>query len=171
MPIGINGSGSITGISAGGLPDATITQAELASGVSSTGPTFSAYQSSAQSLTNGVATKIQFQAENFDIGSCYDNATNYRFTPNVAGYYLITSVVQLATTAVNLIMMYKNGSLWRYGNYTGVNGVSPIAGVVDVVYLNGSTDYIEIYQNTTVSGNTVASAANTYFSGCLVRAA
>ena len=33
MPIVINGSGSITGISAGGLPDGIIQSADLASGV------------------------------------------------------------------------------------------------------------------------------------------
>lgn len=32
MPIGINGSGTITGISAGGLPDASIVAADIASG-------------------------------------------------------------------------------------------------------------------------------------------
>lgn len=35
MPITINGTGSITGISAGGLPDASVTLAELASSVAS----------------------------------------------------------------------------------------------------------------------------------------
>ena len=33
MPIAFNGSGTVTGISAGGLPDGCITSAELASGV------------------------------------------------------------------------------------------------------------------------------------------
>ena len=33
MPITLNGSGTVTGISAGGLPDGCITAAELASGV------------------------------------------------------------------------------------------------------------------------------------------
>ena len=33
MPVTINGSGSITGISAGGLPDGIIQAADLASGV------------------------------------------------------------------------------------------------------------------------------------------
>ena len=35
MPITINGTGSITGLSAGGLPDASVTLAELASTVAS----------------------------------------------------------------------------------------------------------------------------------------
>ena len=33
MPIAINGSGSITGITAGGLPDGCVTADDLASGV------------------------------------------------------------------------------------------------------------------------------------------
>ena len=63
MTITINGSGSITGLSAGGLPDATITQADLASGVAGTGPAFSAYQSSAQTLSSVTDTKILLQTE------------------------------------------------------------------------------------------------------------
>lgn len=36
MPISINGTGSITGLSAGGLPDGTVTAADLASGAART---------------------------------------------------------------------------------------------------------------------------------------
>jgi hypothetical protein len=50
-------------------------------------PAFEAYLSANQNLTDNVNTKIQFDTELFDTDSCYDNVTNYRFTPNVAGKY------------------------------------------------------------------------------------
>ena len=66
----------------------TITQAMLGSGVyAGYGPSFSAYQSSAQTLSTNTWTKAQYNVEEWDTANCYDNATNYRFTPNVAGYY------------------------------------------------------------------------------------
>ena len=63
------------------------------------GPAFKAYQSSAQTLANTTFTKISFDTEVFDTASCYDNSTNYRFTPNVAGYYYIKGMVRFAGTS------------------------------------------------------------------------
>lgn len=172
MPIGINGSGTITGISAGGLPDATITQADLASGVAGTGPAFSAYQSTGTSTPTATFTKLAFQTEEFDTASCFDSTTNYRFTPNVAGYYQINGCVQ-AGLSTQLITIYKNGSEYRRGNQSGAGGYNVQTLVSALVYLNGTTDYIELYWYQ-ASGTTQTSTAvsnGTYFQGFLVRAA
>jgi hypothetical protein len=77
------------------------------------GPSFRAYQSSAQTLANGTFTKISFDTEVFDTASCYDNTSNYRFTPNVAGYYYIKGMVRFAGTSDGKVLVariYKNGS-------------------------------------------------------------
>ena len=50
MTITINGSGTITGVSAGGLPSGTVTQATLATPVAGTGPAFSATMSANQAV-------------------------------------------------------------------------------------------------------------------------
>ena len=55
------------------------------------GPTFSAYLSSGQTISNATHTKIQYNTEEWDTNNNYDNATNYRFTPTVAGYYQINA--------------------------------------------------------------------------------
>ena len=55
-------------------------------------PAFFAYLSANQDLHNNVATKINVNTETFYTNNCYDNSTNYRFTPTVAGkYYLFGS--------------------------------------------------------------------------------
>ena len=54
--------------------------------VSGNMPAFSAYRSTSQSISNATWSKVQFQTEEFDTAGYYDNATNYRFTPLIAGY-------------------------------------------------------------------------------------
>jgi hypothetical protein len=173
MPIAINGSGTITGISAGGLPDATITQAELATGVGGTGPTFSAYQSSAQTISAATLTKVQLQTEEFDIANCFDSATNYRFTPNVAGYYQINGTISTGSAGVNnVVTIYKNGSEFKRGNQINYSGAAPTQAVVSaLVYLNGSTDYVELYVYTGGGAALLATNYQTYFQGSMVRGA
>lgn len=166
MPISINGTGTITGITAGGLPDSIITQNELASGVAGSGPAFRAYMSSAQTITGSTFTKLQFNTEVFDTNNRYDNTTNYRFTPNVAGYYQVSAMTYFAATAQ--LYIYKNGAANLTGTYINSTGHS----VVGLVYLNGTTDYIECYYfgsaNITTSNNLEAS---NNFCASLVRAA
>lgn len=168
MPISISGSGTITGIIAGGLPDAIITQPELATGVAGTGPAFSAYQSSVQALAANTYTKIQFQTESYDTASAYDNATNYRFKPLVAGYYQVNASLAAGSIVTNVnVSIYKNGSVDSYGSnpVCGSNTISAL------VYLNGSTDYIEIYGVFASAQNTFNSAPYTYFQAVMVRGA
>jgi hypothetical protein len=186
MPIAINGSGTITGISAGGLPDASITadelatgavtQVKLASGVGVTGPAFSAYQNTGQSFTSGVFTKIQFQTEDFDTANCFDNSTNYRFTPNVAGYYQINGIFLpgAATSNVGTLAIYKNGSVYSYGAQNIMSGNYMSSVVAVLLYLNGSTDYVELYGYQASGGTTTSYASGrvtSQFTGVMVRGA
>ena len=58
----------------------------LGSGASQTGfggvntPAFQVYNNSHQTVSNGVHTKFQGNAEEVDSGGAYDNTTNYRWT-------------------------------------------------------------------------------------------
>jgi hypothetical protein len=151
-----------------------VVQADLATGVAGTGPAFSAYCSTAQVIPNAVFTKIQINTELFDTNSNFDNATQYRFTPTVAGYYQVTGGVYFSYssgTALNAI--FKNGisifnSVW---NSTSSGGLVPASGLV---YMNGSTDFLELYAYQASGGNQslVASRQDlNYFFGLLVRAA
>jgi hypothetical protein len=175
MPITINGTGTITGISAGGLPDAIITQPELAAGVAGNGPAFSASVTGTTTITSGVFTKMVFNSENWDTASCFDSTTNYRFTPNVAGYYLITGALDAGTsTNANraIPVIYKNGSSYRLGlNLGTANGNTFTSGVSAQVYLNGSTDYVELFAYVLATTAQYTAGTSTWFDGVLVRAA
>lgn len=132
------------------------------------GPAFSAWQSVAQSVSAGVNTKLLFQTEDFDTANCFTNST---FTPNVAGYYQVNGHFQINANTVSLPMLYKNGSLIKYGSYQGTNMIAPINVFSVIVYMNGSTDYLEFYCSTSVAGNTIASITSTVFSASMIRGA
>ena len=145
-------------------------------------PAFSAYNSAAsQTLTNNTATKLVFNTKYFDTNNNFDNATNYRFTPTVAGYYLITGnfsqYLPGSPSFLSYFYIYKNGSSYRFITTAGTGGNAVTNVISEVVYLNGSTDYIELYANLNVySGSSGANGASggalaTAFSGCLMRAA
>ena len=145
---------------------ATVTQAMMAAGVAGNGPSFSVYSSVAQTIS--TATKIQFNVEEWDTANCFDNTTNYRFTPNVAGYYQINCFVRANNNAQQFTMLYKNGL-----NYRDVLGSTAIFGLPlsTMVFCNGTTDYLEIYFSSSVSINTVPSSSDVWFNGFLARSA
>ena len=152
--------------------------------VSGNMPAFSAYKNALQNLTTNTSTLVSFQTEEFDTASAYNNtgstvgtAPQYSFNPQVAGYYQINAAVNANTTWTRgSISVWKNGSAWKYCSdiiATTVNTVEANA----LVYLNGSTDYVQIYLLVTgvspqIYGDTPSSAAPyTYFQACLVRGA
>ena len=175
MSVTINGDTGIDKITDGSVVAADIgagevTQAKLASGVTGTGPAFSATASANTSATSGVLTKLVLDTEQFDTNSNFDNTTNYRFTPTVAGYYQINGIVITPSNADSTtIVIYKNGS-----NYVSTVAFHATIGVTNrynisvLLYLNGSTDYIELYA--AQYGGTVLVAGAT-MNGSLVRAA
>ena len=151
--------------------------------VSGNMPAFSAYANASQTVTNNVFTKVALQVKEFDTANCFDNTTNYRFTPNVAGYYQVNAQLVLVGTVATtqaIVSVYKNGS----ANSWGIN-VNPSASLASngstnisystLVYLNGSTDYIELYgyyYGTTGTCTFSTSAPSYYtsrFSASLVR--
>jgi len=156
----------------------TITQGMIGSGVAGSGPAFRAYIGGGtnQSISASTWTKVNLATELFDTDSCFDNVTNYRFTPNVAGYYHVNGQIMhnmTGTTTVVLTSVYKNGSsifLAEWANWTFGSGNS--VNCSDIVYMNGTTDYLELYG---YSGSSSASfernSGNTFLSATLVRAA
>lgn len=120
------------------------------------GPAFNAYANGAQSILNNSVTKVQFGTADFNVGSCYDAVTNYRFTPNVAGYYSVSALAAFTTTPALtsiLFYIYKNGSPVRLAVGSVVaSGNDPGASISGLIQMNGSTDYLEIYILQTNSG-------------------
>lgn len=171
MTITINGSGTIAGLSAGGLPDATVTQADLASGVAGNGPAFSARSASDTTVAAQTMTKLNAAAETFDTNSCFDPSTG-RFTPNVAGYYNFNWAVQFVSGGD--AGRWFNGRLFKNGVQQLEGGLAPtfLYGIncgAGIVYANGTTDYFEVYGFHTNASSSLMNLQ--YFSASLVRAA
>jgi hypothetical protein len=156
---------AVAGTNTATLPAATGTVM-----VSGNMPAFSAYNSSAQTLSASTSTKLQFQTEEFDTANCFDNATNYRFTPTVAGYYQAGGGFGGGTTqCTTIVALYKNGSnIKTLANSPSVN---PASYGSALVYLNGTTDYIELYGTLTTAQITTTGISGMYFQAVMVRAA
>jgi hypothetical protein len=156
-----------------GTTIATISSTGLSTQVGA--PAFSAYATSGTTLTTGVFTKIAFQAKEFDTSNCFDSTTNYRFTPNVAGYYQVNSTISLNNASGSLLVdLYKNGSEFKRGSAVSqVTGIGTYATGSWLVYMNGTTDYLEIYgyQATVASISTTATSISSYFQASMVRSA
>ena len=153
------------------ITDGAVTQAKLGTNVAGTGPAFSAYLSATQNITTSTNTKYAAATKRFDTNTCYDT-TNYRFTPNVSGYYQIVFSNWFATGSTSLVgFIYKNGSQYARSYNQMTNGQN--VGCTALVYFNGSTDYVEAYVQQG-SGGTLsldASDTNIGFYGYMVRAA
>jgi hypothetical protein len=141
-------------------------------GTATTGaPAFSATRSSNQSVSSGTWTKIQLNVEEFDTANCFDSTTNYRFTPTVAGYYETNARFGIALTDTRLICsVYKNGTEFKRGLDAG-SALMGGATVSALIYLNGSTDYIEMFILIGSTQNIIGNAVDLYFQASMVRAA
>lgn len=166
----ITGTAVVTGSTA------TVSQAMLASGVAGNGPAFAVFRNATQSLTSAVFTKIQFNNEQFDTNNNFDSTTNYRFTPTIAGYYYIDCHCYFSGASITFpwALIYKNGSAYSAGTAISPATAEAISLTSEIIYLNGSTDYIEFYAY--ASGGTSINIGSTAVtltraSGVLVRAA
>jgi hypothetical protein len=132
--------------------------------VSGNMPAFSYYANAGQTLSTGA--KILFGAQEFDTASAVSSST---FQPTIAGYYQINAQLQPNNSYCGgWICIYKNGSPYKYGNFcvsTSFGGWT----VASLVYLNGSTDYIEIWGNFQTSQPVASGPYFSYFNGCMLR--
>ena len=159
------------------LPTTSGTVLTTASTFGGTGPAFSVYRGSNQSVSSGVITKVQLNTETFDTASAFDSTTNFRFTPLVAGYYQVNGVIRYNGTNLTEAQaaIFKNGSAEINGSYNVYSAQSVIfSSVSGLTYLNGSTDYLELFAytvGTTPILQFVSQTNTAVFSGSLVRSA
>jgi hypothetical protein len=141
--------------------------------IQNAGPAFSAYSTATQSITTSTSTKVTLDLEDFDTNS---NFASSRFTPTVAGYYQINGGCNGGGSAGSMTRsfakLHKNGTEWKRGNDSSPSGTNGQSVVSSIVYLNGTTDYIELYMWITATGPVIAYGPNVcYLDGALVRAA
>lgn len=168
-----NTSGSVTISSPAVSGTTTLTLPTTTSTLAINGPAFRAYQATLQSISDNTFTKLTLNTEVFDTNSNYDTST-YRFTPTVSGYYFISGTIYFnAANQYLTVAIYKNGSRDAHGFQSGNGAYVYGSTATALIYLNGSTDYVELYgyQNSGTAKNTEPGATLTYFSGFLARAA
>ena len=135
---------AVSGTNTATLPAATGTVM-----VSGNMPAFSAYNSASQTVTTSTETKAVLNTEDFDTASAFDSTTNYRFTPTVAGYYQVNGQLRLSATSMSngWVSIYKNGTLYLRGMEvaSGTTITEQQVVITCLIYLNGSTDYLELW--------------------------
>ena len=138
-----------------------------------------AFRGSLSADQTGVATrtwtKVNLDTSDFDTDSAL---TDGKFQPSVSGYYQINggvtnSAVSGLNSARTLAGLYKNGNWFCKGDDVAsqYDIGSKTSVVSDVIYLNGTTDYIELYANLDVASGTArleSSPISTYLSAVLV---
>jgi hypothetical protein len=149
---------------------------------------FRAYVNNAQgALTTSTSVQMQLNVASFDTASRF-NATGstvggipaYSFLPNVAGYYSVNASVYVTPDVVNITVaepiIYKNGAAHSNGTFIPIAGSSlgTITNCADLIYMNGTTDYLSFYCFATTSSGTWTlrnGAATSFVSAVLVRSA
>jgi len=123
----------------------TIAVAYGGTGLTTFGPTFSARNSSNQSISSATFTKVTLDTKDFDPNTNFASST---FTPTIAGYYQINCTIRFNGVAITgaIIAIYKNGSAFtRVAETNSSIGTDFTLSGSAIVYCNGSTDYIEMY--------------------------
>ena len=106
-----------------------------------------AYRNAAQSIAGATEEKILIDTISFDTEGVVDIA-NSRIIPNLAGYYQVSGNARFGIPDGEhfFCSIFKNGERVSAGSYfrNGSSGQG-ISTVSDLVYMNGTTDYLEIY--------------------------
>lgn len=152
-------------------PGATITSALWNAGVRdgvnflANKPILFVTQTSTQNLTSSAWTALNFDTTVVDSYGGHSNVTNNsRYVGQQPGYYLVggCSCAAFNSTGQRAAAVAKNGTRVQ-GSGTLIQATSALSATAPTlfvpVFLNGSTDYVEIhgYQN---SGGTLATASS-----------
>jgi len=142
-----------------------MTRTNFVSGIGGTNtPAFEATLNTSQSLTSAVTAKVQFAVEVFDTDSCYDNTTNYRFTPTVAGKYFVYVQTNFSTGAGAVVIQEASTQIKKNGTIFNLSGLGAYANNLGnymshfnhcVIEFNGTTDYVEVFAEAYLSSGTV----------------
>ena len=135
-------------------------------GMSNT-PAFFAYLSANQTISGATTTKIQINTEVFDTDNTYDNSTNYRFTPAVAGKYLIFGQVMMESMPDQteiITYIYKNDANYAFSRMK-CSGTGTNSNMIQILDTANTTDYYDIrmYQTSTSKDAQGSNTFRTFF--------
>ena len=120
-------------------------------------PFFIANISSAQTVNATGWTTISFNHVVKDTLNAYNTST-YRYQPTIAGYYSCTACVTLASSNLYIVVIFKTGNETSgVGCYPGYSMTPLVCGIetTGIIYLNGSSDYIDCRIAATSAASTV----------------
>ncbi len=126
---------------------------------------FSAWNSTPTTLAASGFTKVELQSLNFNIGTAFDNVTNYRFLAPRDGVYHFDAQVWISSANVTSgvqynLALYVNGSVYAYGSEgtiaVATNTNSNIS--VDIELVLG--DYVELFFLNANAATTIATNAS-----------
>lgn len=106
-------------------------------------------------IVSGSWTKVNLNAETYDIGGNFDTA-NYKFVAPKAGYYLIAAALgwtAILSGAVWTTAIYVNGAMKCTIGIHSSNTNDLRVGVVDIISL-AETEYVELYAYQNSGNNT-----------------
>ena len=128
----------------------TIANSGTATGFAANTPAFAAKMNGTQSVSHNTSTKIEVDTELYDTNSGYNTST-YRFTPGVAGKYLVTWNIYCdgggqSNLRIANAQIYVNGTLSYISGYDKAagyenNGRESLSAVITL----DDNDYIEPY--------------------------
>lgn len=129
-------------------------------------------RTTSQSIPSAAWTKIQLATEEVDSHGYFDPITNYRFTPLIAGWYDFKGQIAFVAPGVLKIMqacIFKNGAATKPGVVisSSTAGYDASPQCFAETYMNGTTDYVELYgwNGDTVGVNTSGGAGYVYLMG------
>lgn len=139
--------------------------AELAARINTIGKIKArAYRNAAQDIDPGP-TKILIDTISFDTESVIDIA-NSRIIPNLPGYYVVMGSVGASDVPDGRLvnaMIYKNGVWASYGTIDHQGGAGrSSSSVSDLIYMNGTTDYLELFAHNSHSSALALYTGNSY---------
>ena len=152
--------------------------------ISVANPAFRVNLAASQNLSHSTYTKIAYTMIRSDVGGYFDNTTNYRYQPLIAGYYQFNAA-QMDLSGIDVydyeLRFYMNGvihstSRLRRTGVTNGDSYASVINVNDIIHMNGTTDYVEVYARAISedgSGTVILyghpnDSANCYFSGVLI---
>jgi len=131
---------------------------------------FRVHRTTSQTVTLNTFEQLDWTAEDFDTSSAFDLGANV-FQPTVAGYYYLNATVLGVNAADDhvTVVIRKNGTGINWSKSFG-NGSSADVTVNGhtLVYLNGTTDQIDVQVRHANGTNINGNADTTYFEGFLI---
>ena len=151
-------------------------------------PGFKAYQTTTQACANSAATLYSYETLDNTFNNTHYNNTGanvvvggrtipaYAFSPNVAGYYMVSATTRMAMYGggESVAILFKNGSPEANGSDVHLSDGSNFSSTVSTLfYLNGSTDYVQMYvfnqSNDSTTFNTQPNGGSfSWFTGILL---